>query len=84
MSRLLLICPRKAGNTLKPEAELKKTGRRTHHSQTTFVDCVEVSAVRWLDKGAVNMASTYTSVNQGDMASRWDAKSKRKVDVPVP
>ena len=72
------------GNTLKSETDLRREGRGAFDSEVTTVHGVEIKAVRWLDKGAVNLVSTFVGEEPFDNAVRYDRKKKEQVNVRRP
>ena len=72
------------GATLPTDAELKKAGRGAFVELGALSGGVEISVVKWQDKGAVHLASTYVSAEPVGSCQRFDKKKKETVTVDRP
>lgn len=74
---------RMEGCELKSKNKLEKEGGRgTSDSRTTREG--DITVVRWLDNGLVNLASSFVGVGNTDTVERWSASNKQKIQVPRP
>lgn len=70
------------GCQLKSEKELKQDGRGSFDKRVDLNSNLKV--VRWLDNGAVTLASTFSFVEPLGTTKRWSSSEKKPVDVPCP
>ena len=61
----------------KNEKELRKEGKEAAGSRVSRDG--DMTVVRWLDNGIVNVASSYMSVDEQDTVNRWSQKQLPEV-----
>ncbi|BES89619.1 Hypothetical protein NTJ_02426 [Nesidiocoris tenuis] len=68
---------------LKKEADLKKEGRGSMDSQILLPDG-SLNIVRWYDSKAINLISSYCSIQPINCCKRFDQKLKKHIEVERP
>ena len=69
---------------MTPYAAMKKKARGTIELWTSDYDDVELRAIKWFNNRGVSLLSTYESVKPVVHISRFDRKTKERVNVPCP
>ena len=70
------------GCVLKTEKELRKDGRGANDCRVSREG--DISVVRWLDNGVVNLSSSFVGVGDQDHVRRWSASEKKHMEVARP
>nr|XP_039255170.1 piggyBac transposable element-derived protein 3-like [Styela clava] len=70
------------GCELKSEKDLKKKGRGAIDYKVS--DKGDICVVRWMDNGAVTLASSFAGVDEKDQVRRWRASTKEHIMVERP
>ncbi|XP_046861914.1 piggyBac transposable element-derived protein 3-like [Xenia sp. Carnegie-2017] len=73
---------RMKGCQLKPEKILKQEGRGAYDEVNDSSKGITI--VRWLDKKAVTLVSTYCGAEPLGVSKRWEKKEKQYVEIPKP
>ena len=71
---------------LPDKKELMKTSipRGTYEERVVHSDGVDFSATAWKDNKVVTLLSTYVGAEPVGKVSRYDKKTKQKIDIPCP
>ncbi|KAK3889423.1 hypothetical protein Pcinc_006587 [Petrolisthes cinctipes] len=79
------VQPRRLSNvTFKLDKQLTVQGRGSYDEWETHSEGVKVTAVKWMDKRSVHLASTFLNSFPMDKCVRYDKKVREKVEVPRP
>lgn len=70
--------------TFKTDKQLTVHGRGSHDEWETQVEDTKITAVKWMDKRSVHLASSFLNSSPMDKCLRYEKKLKEKVEVSRP
>ena len=69
---------------LSNDKAMRQKGRGSSEVKTCEIDCIELRAIRWFDKRAVTVITTYEAIQPSTKVKWWDRKNGQETQVDCP